>query len=74
MYMDRPYITLTDILNALLTSQYIKIINEYTDSIIIEGYFGELEDDRGNSLSYLYSHNVYKMKSYDNMLLIYIEP
>lgn len=74
MYMNRPYVILIDILNTLISSQYIEILDEYTDSIIIRGYFGELEDGRGNDLSYLYSHNVYKMKSCDNMLLIYIEP
>lgn len=42
MYMNRPYILLVDIFNICIPTQNIQIIDEITDTIIVEGKESEL--------------------------------
>ena len=70
MYMNRPFILLVDIFNACIPTQNIQIVDEITDSIIVEGKEWELLD----LLNEYGNHEVYRIESYDNTLIIAIEP
>lgn len=70
MYMNRDYILLVDIFNVCIPTQNIQLVNEMTDTVIVEGKESELI-----SLIHKYgNHEVYRIEPYDNTLIIAIEP
>ena len=68
MYMNRPFILLVDIFNACIPTQNIQIVDEITDTVIVEGKAVELTD-----LLNKYGNNeVYRIEPHNNTLLIEI--
>lgn len=70
MYMNRPYILLVDIFNICIPTQNIQIVDELTDTIIVEGKESELIgliDKYGN-------HEVYRIEPCNDTLIVAIEP
>ena len=70
MYMNRPYILLVDIFNICIPTQNIQIVDELTDTVIVEGKESELVE----LLSKYGNHEVYRIEPYDDILIIAIEP
>lgn len=70
MYMNRPYIFLTDIFYVCIPTQNIQLVNEITDTIIVEGKQSELIE----LLSKYGNHKVYRIEPYGDTLIIAIEP
>ena len=70
MYMNRPFILLVDIFNVCIPIQNIQIVDEITDTVIVEGKESELLD----LLNEYGNHEVYRIESYDDTLIIAIEP
>ena len=70
MYMNRPFILLVDIFNACIPTQNIQIVDEITDTVIVEGKESELLD----LLNEYGDCEVYIMRVHRETLTIVIKP
>ena len=70
MYMNKPYILLVDIFNICIPTQNIQIVDEITNTVIVEGKESELIE----LLSKYGNHEVYRIELNDDTLIIAIEP
>lgn len=68
--MNRPFILLADVLNVCSPIQTIQIIDKKTNDVIAEGKDWELV----KVLKEYGDHEVYRIESYDDTLIIAIEP
>ena len=67
--MNRPYILLVDIFNICIPTQNIQLVDEITDTIIVEGKESELV----GLLNKYGNYEVFRIEPYDNTLIIAIE-
>lgn len=70
MNMNRPSILLVDVFNVCLPIQNIQIIDKITNDVIAEGKEWELH----KLLNEYGEHEVYKIKSHRDTLIIIIKP